>query len=37
MGKITEFFNLVFKLVISTKIKNLLITNILMCNVNYVA
>ena len=29
------YFNRVFNLVISTKIKNLLITNILICNFNY--
>ena len=35
IGKIIEIINRVFELVISTKIKKLLITNILICNVNY--
>ena len=38
MGKITEIIKQVFNLVISTKMKDLSITNIiLICNVNYFA
>ena len=35
IGKSIDIINRVFNLVISTKIKNLLITNILICNFNY--
>ena len=35
IGKIIDIINRVFNLGISTKIKNLLITYILICNVNY--
>ena len=35
IGKIIDIINRVFNLVISTKIKNLSITNILICNFNY--
>ena len=37
MGKITDIIKWFFNLVISTKMKDLSITNILICNVNYFA
>ena len=37
MGKITEIIKKVFNVVISTKMKELSVTNILICNVNYFA
>ena len=37
MGEITEIIKKVYNLVISTKMKDLSITNILICNVNYFA
>ena len=36
IGQIIDIINRVFNLVIKTKIKNLLITNILIRNVNYI-